>query len=104
AELADRDGILVLVLRAVLLLDLPFDRQAMAVPARYVMAVLAQHLLGARDEILQDLVERMADMEGAVGVGRAVMQDELGPTAALGAQPVEELHVGPPLQELRPLL
>ena len=104
AELADRHRILVLVLGAVLLLDLPFDRQAMAVPARHVVAVLAQHLLGARDEVLQDLVERVADMEVAVGVGRAVMQDELGPAAALGAQAMEQVHVGPALQELGLLL
>jgi hypothetical protein len=46
----------------------------------------------------------MADMEVAVGVGRAVMQDELGPALALGAQALEQVHVGPALQQLRLLL
>ena len=104
AELADRHGVLVLVAGAILLLDLPFDRQAVAVPARHVVAVLAQHLLGAAHQVLQDLVERVADMEVAVGVGRAVMQHELGPALALGAQALEQAHVGPALQQLRLLL
>ena len=60
----------------VLLLDLPFDRQAVAVPARHVVGVVAEHLLAARHHVLEDLVERVADMDVAVGVGRAVVQDE----------------------------
>ncbi len=104
AELANRHGVLVLVAGAILLLDLPFDRQAVAVPARHIVAVLAQHLLGAAHQVLQDLVERVADMEVAVGVGRAVMQHELGPALALGALALEQAHVGPALQELRLLL
>ena len=104
AELDDRNLVLVLLLGAVLFLDLPLDRQAVAVPARDVVAVLAQHLLGARDEVLQDLVERVADVEIAVGVGRAVVQHELRPPLALDPQPVPQLHVGPALQELGLLL
>ena len=104
AELADRHGVLVLVAGAVLFLDLPFDRQAVAVPARHIVAVLAQHLLGPAHQVLQDLVERMADMEVAVGVGRAVMQNELGPALALGALALEQAHVGPALQQFRLLL
>ncbi len=103
-ELDDRDLVLVLLLGAVLLLDLPLDRQAVAVPARDIVAVLAQHLLGAADQVLQDLVERVADMQVAVGVGRAVVQHELRAALALLAKPVPQLHVGPALQELGLLL
>ena len=103
-ELADRHLVLVLLLGAVFLLDLPYDRQAVAVPARHVVGVLAQHLLGARDEVLQDLVQRMADVEMAVGVGGAVMQHELGTPLALRAQALEQVHVRPALQQLRLLL
>ena len=85
AFLAERDhrvGIgqvrLLLVLGAVvLLLDLPFDRQAVAVPARHVVGIVAEHLLAARHHVLEDLVERVADVDVAVGVGRAVVQHEL---------------------------
>ena len=76
AELVDRDLVLVLALRAVLLLDLPLDRQAVAVPARHVVGVEALHLARAGDDVLQDLVERVADVDVAVGIGRAVMQHE----------------------------
>ena len=104
AELRDRHLVLVLLLGTVLLLDLPFDGQAMAVPAGHVVRVLAQHLLGAAHQVLQDLVERVADVEVAVGVGRAVVQDEPGPALALGTEPIPQLHVGPALQQLRLLL
>ena len=63
----------------VLLLDLPFDRQAVAVPAGHVVGVLARHLLRADDQVLEDLVERVADVDVAVGVGRAVVQHEFRP-------------------------
>ena len=53
----------------ILLLDLPFDRQAMAVPARHVIRIEAEHLLASRHHVFEDLVERMPDMDVAVGVG-----------------------------------
>jgi hypothetical protein len=75
------DGHLILVLAggAVLFLDFPFDGQAVAVPAGHVVGVLAQHLLRAVDDVLEDLVERVADVQVAVGVGRAVVQHEARP-------------------------
>ena len=52
AEIDDRDRILVESLLAILLLDLPLDRQAVAVPARDIIGVLADHLLRAVNNIL----------------------------------------------------
>ena len=90
AELADRDRVLVAPLLAVGLLDLPLDGQPVAIPARHVDRVLAQHLLGADHDILEDLVQRRAEVEVAVGVGRAVVKHELGaPGGALPQAPVE---------------
>ena len=101
AELDDRHLVLVLAGGAVLFLDLPLDRQAVTVPAGHVVGVLAQHLLGPVDDVFQDLVERVADMQVAVRIGRTVMQDEL--LAALGilAQQAIEIHGLPALQKLR---
>ena len=79
------DSVLVEPLGAILLLDLPFDRKAMAIPAGDVVRILAQHLLRAHDQILQDLVERMPDMDVAIGIGRAIMQHE---AVALLARPL----------------
>ena len=56
--------------------DLVFDRQAVAVPARHVRRIEARHRLGAEDDVLEDLVQRVADVDVAVGIGGAVVQDE----------------------------
>ena len=91
-----------LALRAVvLLLDLPFDRQAVAVPARHVVTVEAEHLLALGDDVLEDLVERVPDMDVAIGVGRAVMQHEFRLALRLLAQGAVEVDLLPAFQQLR---
>ena len=65
-----------------LLLDLVLDRQPVAVPARHVGRVEARHRLRLDHHVLQDLVDRVAHVDVAVGVGRAVVQDELRPAPA----------------------
>ena len=93
---------LLLVLGAVVLfLDLPFDRQAVAVPARHVVRVKAEHLLAARHHVLQDLVERVPDMDVAVGVRRAVVQDEFLAALRLRAQLLVEVALLPALEDFR---
>ena len=59
-----------------LLLDFLLNRQAVAVPAGNVGAVKTEQMARFGDDIFQDFVERMADVNGAVGIGRAVVQDE----------------------------
>src|SRR4029453_17774174 len=84
-ELLDRHLVLVELLLAILLLDLPLDRQAVAVPAGHIGRVLAEQSLGADHHVFEDMVERMADVHVAIGVGRAVVEDELlapGPALA----------------------
>ena len=76
AEAVDRDAVFRLAPGAVLFLDEPFDRQPVAIPARHIGRVPAQHLLRAVDDVLQDLVERGAEMDFAIGIRRAVMQHE----------------------------
>ena len=85
----------------VLFLDLPFDRQAVAVPARHVIGIEAQHLLALGHDVLEDLVERMPDMDVAVGVGRAVMQHEFRSPGGVLAQPVVEADLVPASQDFR---
>ena len=50
----------------------------MAVPARNVGRLEATQGLRFQDQILEDLVQRRANMHIAVGEGRAVMQDKPG--------------------------
>ena len=81
----------------VLLLDLPFDRQTVTVPAWHVIRIEAEHLLASRRHVLEDFVERMPDMDVAVGVGRAVVQYESRPAFAGGAQSPVQVDAAPAL-------
>ncbi|MNS72395.1 hypothetical protein D3C72_1058060 [compost metagenome] len=75
AELRLGHLVLAAALGAELLLDLPLDRQAVAVPAGDVVDVIAQQEARTDHEVLQRLVQGVADVDVAVGVGRAVVQD-----------------------------
>ena len=99
-ELDDRHRILVLAGGAVILLDLPFDREAVAVPAGHVVGIEPEHLLAARHHVLEDLVKRMPDMDRSVGIGRTVMQDEFRPPLGRLAQARVEAEVAPSRQQL----
>ncbi len=85
----------------VLLLDLPFDRQAVAVPARHVIGIEAEHLLALGHHVLEDLVQRMPDMDVAVGVRRPVMQHEFGAAGGRLAQFLVEADLVPALEDFR---
>jgi hypothetical protein len=62
----------------------------MAVPARHIGNIQAVQQAALVDDVLQDLVDRMADMDLAVGIGGAVVQHEAGPAGTGRAQlPVE---------------
>ena len=57
-----------------------FNRQAVAVPAGDVLRVKASQLLGLDDHVLEHFVQRVADVQLAVGVRRAVVQHKQGST------------------------
>ena len=77
AGLAEGVGIELLAHASMFLLDLLLDWQAMAVPARHVRRVVAVERARLDDDVLEDLVDRVADVDHAVGIGRAVQQHEL---------------------------
>src|ERR1043166_708591 len=91
-------------LGAILLLDLPFDRQAVAVPARHVVGIEAEHLLRARHHVFEDFVERGADVDVAVGIGRPVVKDEAWAAGSGAAQPTIDVEAPPALEQFRLLL
>lgn len=78
AELVLGHLLLAAALGAELLLDLPLDRQAVAVPARDVIDIVAQEEPAADHEVLQRLVQGVADVDVAVGVGRTVVKNVEG--------------------------
>ena len=76
AQIGDGDLIFRVAALAIALLDFPFDRQTVAVPAGDIGRVEPGHLPRTHHKVLQDLVQRGADMDVAIGIGRAVMQHE----------------------------
>ena len=64
--------------------DLEFDRQAVAIPARHVGRAEAAQGFVFDDDVLENLVQRGADVDVAVGERRAVVQDEFLRARALG--------------------
>ena len=103
-ELLGRNLVLVPLLLAVFLLDLPLDRQAVAIPAGHIGRVHAQQALGADDHVLEDVIERMADVDVAIGIGRAIVEDELLAASAGIAQGSIEIHLLPARKDARLLL
>ena len=94
AELAGGHLVLGLAGLADLLLDLPLDGQAVAVPARHVIDVVAEREARPHHEVLQQLVQRVADMDVAVGVGRPVVQHEEGRPRLLPRPARQVVEVG----------
>jgi hypothetical protein len=70
-----------------------------AIPSRHIVGIKARHLARTGDDVLQDLVQRVADVEIAIGVRRAVMENVFGLSPALFAQLPVEPHVFPALQK-----
>ncbi len=106
AEIQDRDRLLgrVPLLGAMVFLDLPLDRQAVAVPAGDVVGVIAGHLAGTVDHVLVDLVQRRADMDVAVRIRRPIVQDEQRSPGGGRADLAPQVHGVPARQDLRLLL
>ncbi len=64
----------------------------MAIPTGHIGRILAEQALRPHDDVLQNLVERMAHMQVAIGVRRAVVQDEtLAPLARFAQRAVQIL-------------
>ena len=78
AGAADGHGVHFELFAAELLVNLDFDGEAVAVPAGDVGGVESGHGLGFDDEVLEGFIEGVAEVDGSVGVGRAVVEDVAG--------------------------
>jgi len=81
--------------------NLVLDRQTVAIPARHIRRVKTRQGLGADDHVFQDLVQRMTDMDSAVGIRRTVVKYELRTILANLAQLPVQANAVPALQNLR---
>ncbi|CCJ96703.1 alpha-L-glutamate ligases, RimK family [Cronobacter malonaticus 507] len=86
---------------AKLLLHFQFDRQTVAVPARHVRRVITGKPFGLHDNVFQNLVNRVTNMNAAIRIRRAVMQNE-GFFAFFGCtDDAVEVIIGPTRQHSR---
>jgi len=85
AGAADGDGIHLELFAAELFVDFDLDGEAVAVPAGDVGGVEAGHGFSFDDEVLEAFVEGVAEVDGSVGVGWAVVEDICGGASAGGA-------------------
>ncbi len=100
ARLPERLRVEFLGIAAKRFLDLVLDRQPMAIPARHVRRIEAVERARLDDDVLQDLVEGVADVDRAVRVRRTVVQDELGSVGRDRAQLVVDPVAFPPGEHL----
>ena len=88
-------------LRAQFAIHLDFDGQPVAIPTRHVRRVEARHGLRLHDEVLQDFVERRAQVNAPVGIRRPVVQNVARPAGCDAANLVIQPLLLPPRQRLR---
>ena len=91
----------VALFRPELAVDLQLNRQAVTIPSRHVRGVVAGHRARADDEILQNLVECVADVDVPVRIRRAVVQHELRTARAVLPNLSVQIHVSPSRQPFR---
>src|SRR2546430_2129823 len=101
AELADLKGVEALFLDAQLFQYLMLDWQPVAVPPRDVRRSVASHRLRLDDDVLQDLVQGMADVDATIRIGGTVMQDRERASLSGFLDALIEALPFPPGQQLR---
>ena len=101
ARRTKRLGVDLLSDSAMRFLDLHLDGQAMAIPTRNIGCVIA--VQGARldDDVLENLVYRVAQVDRTIGVRRAVGENEGGPALGGGANLVLKTAAFPRRQHSR---
>ena len=73
---------------AVLLFNLNFDRHAVAVPAWHISGIKTRHQPGLDNDVLQDLVNRMTNVNIPIRVGRTIVQHKQRPPSHKRSDPV----------------
>src|SRR3989442_1742407 len=89
------------VVEAELLVHLMLDRQAVTVPAGDVDRVEAEHRARLHDDVFEDFVEDVPQMDVAVRVRRAVVQDPEGAVRGDLAEALVHPELLPPGEHLR---
>ena len=69
-----RNRVFIAAFFAVFLFYFPLNRQPVTIPTWDIARISAHHLLRAHHHIFEDLIERMTNVQVAIGIGRPVMQ------------------------------
>ena len=78
-----------------------FNRQAMAVPARHIGGIVSAQGPRLDDNVLENLVHGVADVQGAIGIGGAIVEHEFGLAGAGGTNLPVQILLLPLLQAQR---
>jgi hypothetical protein len=78
--------------------DFDFDGQAVAIESWNVGGIEAGHGFGFNDEIFEAFIEGVAEVDGSVGIGWAVVEDVRRMSYTSFAQLVIKAHGGPASQ------
>ncbi len=89
-EYRGRDAFLAEIARYLVL-----DRKSVVVPSGNVGRPVAPHRLVADNEVFQQLIQSVADVNVAVGVGRPIVQDKQTPGGRSGYQLVVDISLFP---------
>ena len=89
------------LLRSQILIHLVLDGQPVAVPSRDIRRVQAHHGARFHHHVLEDLVERLPQMNLTVGIGRPVVHHETGTPRPRAAHRRVDVHVVPLFQKSR---
>ena len=98
---ADLDFAHARLLRAEHLIHLDLDRKPVAVPSGQIRSVEAQHRMRLDNDVFQDLVDRSPHVDGAVGIGGAIVKDVQGTAGARLTNPSVDIDSIPVFQHLR---
>ena len=72
----------------------------MTVPTRHIGGIKTHLRTRLQNHIFQDLVDRMADMDITIGIGRAIVEDKLGLVGPLLPHLAIEVDLLPFFQEI----
>ena len=73
----------------------------MAVPARNIGGLVSLHRFGFDDDVFENFIEGMTNVNMAIGIRWAVMEEVEGPTGSCLLNPVIQLLLSPPCKDFR---
>ena len=71
----------------------------MAIPTGHIIGILSEHLLAAVYDVFEDLVQSVPNMDIAVCIGWAIVQNKFFPASGIFALSPEQVNLVPSFQD-----